>query len=338
MLGPSLFGSGRSWGMLGAGLLAWGGLADPVIATQEAIDQPTDTTEIAELWDKVSPWLELALPWILLAISVFVLYTFIKGRQHRLHNTPRRPQTFTPEMGVLLFFGMYLMGVIAAGAAKKLFGLDQMTAGELMADPSAQVKLQGGFYLGQLLLLVVFLNLRRKPRRMGHDSRTSWFGAMLFGIGTLVLVWPICMSSGNVAAWAIRFVWGVEADPISHDLLNVFISSEKDVWFWSLVGCATLLPGIFEEIMYRGFLQESLSRLGINPWYSIGATSVLFALMHIGSVEPHALVSLFVLSLGFGWAYEKTGRLAAPITMHILFNVGNIALSMWLYGGEAAAS
>jgi membrane protease YdiL (CAAX protease family) len=28
-----------------------------------------------------------------------------------------------------------------------------------------------------------------------------------------------------------------------------------------------------------------------------------------------------------GWAYEKTGRLTAPIVMHALFNAGNLLLA-----------
>jgi membrane protease YdiL (CAAX protease family) len=41
----------------------------------------------------------------------------------------------------------------------------------------------------------------------------------------------------------------------------------------------------------------------------------------------HALAALFVLSLGFGWVYEKTGRLEAAVTMHALFNAANVALA-----------
>ena len=55
--------------------------------------------------------------------------------------------------------------------------------------------------------------------------------------------------------------------------------------------------------------------------------SVIFALAHLTVVPPHGLAALFVLSLGFGWAYEKTGSLWAPFTMHALFNAGNLILA-----------
>ena len=56
-------------------------------------------------------------------------------------------------------------------------------------------------------------------------------------------------------------------------------------------------------------------------------TRAVFALMHYDVVPGHALAALFVLSLGFGWIYEKTGRLEAAVTMHVLFNAANVALA-----------
>ena len=61
---------------------------------------------------------------------------------------------------------------------------------------------------------------------------------------------------------------------------------------------------------------------------AITLTSVAFVLMHMTVASPHALAPLFVLSLGLGWAYERTGRLAAPIVMHMVFNLANLALAL----------
>ena len=79
---------------------------------------------------------------------------------------------------------------------------------------------------------------------------------------------------------------------------------------------------------YRGILQHTLVRGGLGRWPAIIGTSAIFALMHTFIVPWHALPALFVLSLGFGWVYEKTGRLAAAVTMHALFNAVNLAQAM----------
>ena len=65
----------------------------------------------------------------------------------------------------------------------------------------------------------------------------------------------------------------------------------------------------------RGIVQQLLRQLAYPPWGAIAITSGVFALMHLSVADPYAVVPLFVLSLGFGWAFERTGRLAAPIVM-----------------------
>ena len=85
------------------------------------------------------------------------------------------------------------------------------------------------------------------------------------------------------------------------------------------------------RVLYRGLLQESLRRhrvlMGGSPWGSIIIASIFFTLMHIGAADWPGLPSLFVLSLGLGWVFTRTGRLVAPITVHILFNGFNLLLA-----------
>ncbi len=90
--------------------------------------------------------------------------------------------------------------------------------------------------------------------------------------------------------------------------------------------------------MYRGILQETLRLFGLSRWLAIVATSALFAAMHLTIVEPYAIVPLFVLSVGLGWAYEKSGRLTAPVTMHMLIKVANLTLAFLFVGGESGGT
>ena len=95
-----------------------------------------------------------------------------------------------------------------------------------------------------------------------------------------------------------------------------------------LAAALVLAAPIIEEVMYRGLLQQVIVSVGIRRWPAIIITSVFFALMHIDAAQPHAVLALFVLSLGFGLVYERTGRLLAPIVMHALFNAANLALGL----------
>jgi membrane protease YdiL (CAAX protease family) len=94
-----------------------------------------------------------------------------------------------------------------------------------------------------------------------------------------------------------------------------------------VVLCATIGAGIVEEVMYRGLILPSLSTIigGNTVWKAIIITSILFSVMHWGSVQPSGHLGLFVFSIGLCWARVKSGGVVAPAAVHIVFNAINIA-------------
>jgi uncharacterized protein len=78
-----------------------------------------------------------------------------------------------------------------------------------------------------------------------------------------------------------------------------------------------LLGPIGEELTFRGLLQPALSGW-MKPALSIGITSVVFGAVH----WSYGLLALVVVFHGavFGWAMTVTGRLRAPIVLHMLMN------------------
>ena len=88
-----------------------------------------------------------------------------------------------------------------------------------------------------------------------------------------------------------------------------------------VIVAAGIVP-IFEEMLFRGFLQSTL-RSATGPWTAIIVTSVFFALVHWPNYTH--MPALFLLSCGFGYAYERSGSLFRPILMHALFNSISIA-------------
>ena len=65
--------------------------------------------------------------------------------------------------------------------------------------------------------------------------------------------------------------------------------------------CVVIGAPVLEEVLYRGVIQEAIRRAGLRPGPAVLVTSLLFAIMHMSAVPGHALLALFVLSLGFGW-------------------------------------
>ncbi len=84
---------------------------------------------------------------------------------------------------------------------------------------------------------------------------------------------------------------------------------------------------LLEEIVFRGGLLPwlaSMTWLGGRSWRGISAanalTSVLFAAAHALTQGPLQALAIFPVSLLFGLALERSGRLAAPIALHLYFN------------------
>ncbi|MFM9958038.1 MAG: lysostaphin resistance A-like protein [Phycisphaerales bacterium] len=151
-----------------------------------------------------------------------------------------------------------------------------------------------------------------------------------------LLVGPAVYVVGSLSLWAARAIaaWSGRALPgdVAHDTLNKLAqpaaSGSEALWWWATVLGVTVGAPIIEEFIYRGLIQTGLLRLTRSAPVAIIGTSLPFALAHAGAVESHALLTLFVLSLGFGLALEKTGKLWVCVLMHAAFNGANIALAM----------
>jgi hypothetical protein len=83
-----------------------------------------------------------------------------------------------------------------------------------------------------------------------------------------------------------------------------------------------IVPGITEEIAYRGLIQHWL-QTAVKPWRAIILASALFAAMHLSALSaPY----IFLLGLLLGWLKWKTGSLYPSMLVHILHNYAVITI------------
>jgi membrane protease YdiL (CAAX protease family) len=92
-----------------------------------------------------------------------------------------------------------------------------------------------------------------------------------------------------------------------------------------------IYPAI-EEWFFRGTLQPLLKAQSFLSWYFAGlsgsniVTSVLFCGLHFISHPPLWALAVFIPSLIFGWAMERYKTLAAPLGLHVFYNMGYFLL------------
>ena len=121
----------------------------------------------------------------------------------------------------------------------------------------------------------------------------------------------------GVAAFALpalAFGWGTGflglrdgAPPVAASLLRIL-----GLYF---------ATGIPEELLFRGLIQNLLSRWTGRSGWSVILAGMIFGLAHLNQ-GPHADWRLFVLASGagwmYGWVYRAAGSLPAPALAHTL--------------------
>jgi membrane protease YdiL (CAAX protease family) len=260
----------------------------------------------------------------LVAVMPLALGLFVWRRWYDLGAAPRWSPAFSPPMAAGMFLAMLLLGAGGAAIAGRLLGVgpDGRDPADLALSDHALILL--GHVVGQVIVLAVFAWCSRPT---GARPGPGPGRAMLAGAGAYLLVWPMVAATAFAAGLVAQRVTGKPVDPIAHDTLQQLAESPADGWLVLMAGIVVLAVPVLEEVMYRGILQRTLVEVARGRWAAIFLTSAMFTLMHLGTTRGHALPALFVLSLGFGWIYEKTGRLSACIVMHVLFNAVNVGLA-----------
>ena len=106
------------------------------------------------------------------------------------------------------------------------------------------------------------------------------------------------------------------------DLLT--IRHSYDLWINLLV--VAILPGIFEEMCFRGALQRIFINIFKSPWAGIVVTAFLFSAIH---VQFAGFLPRMFLGILLGAAYWYSGSLWTTIIAHIFFNGIQVLASYW---------
>jgi membrane protease YdiL (CAAX protease family) len=152
----------------------------------------------------------------------------------------------------------------------------------------------------------------------------------------LLTVWPLVMAAMILTVFLTECISRQEYQMERHQELNLILEHPELPLRILIVVVAVIAAPVLEELLFRGLFQtairsffEAVSGLQQIPssriWLAIVISSVLFALMH---ADPGHWPALFVLGIGMGYAYEKSGSLLQPIFIHALFNATTIAATL----------
>lgn len=172
------------------------------------------------------------------------------------------------------------------------------------SEPSGMVATQLGLatLIPISMALVLFVH-RFHPRWLSSvQPGFRWRFALVSMLAGFVVI-------GGV--WALARIgqsWTVQPEPA----------------LWGYVVAIVLtspLQAAAEEFFFRGYLLQAIHTTAPQgPWFGVGASAVIFALMH-GTQDLPAFLYRLVFGVLAGWLVVRTGGLEAAIGAHVANNV-----------------
>ena len=287
-----------------------------IIAEALPDQSPTESITPGAFWDSGSVVL------CTVGLCILVSWLFWFGGFRALRNAPtrrhRRWFIFCPL--VILFFwllgGAVILEIIAAFKDS-----DTESLPDMIRYPVSAV-LQIGLIAA--MLVIVHKSCARQLKGFGINPGHLTKDIPL-AIVHLLAVFPLILAGLWITLTLGQYLKGPDFSLEVHQSLDLL--TDVGVCTQTLIAIfAVLIVPVFEELLFRGFFQTTLRSLSGSPWAAIVFTSLFFSILH----PPTHIPALFMLSIGLGYAYERSGSILRPILMHVFFNGFNIAMTLLL--------
>jgi membrane protease YdiL (CAAX protease family) len=217
-----------------------------------------------------------------------------------------------------------LMSFFLAG----FFGLVAVVGGQT-SDAQARVMTTAEivpnliFFTLLISLLVGFLLLRRiSPIQLFGLERLSLGRALLIGALIVAAIFPLI---GTVGWIMTQFLAENAQEQDVVKLYRQVADAGDHTNLAMLIFVAVLFQPAVEEIIFRGYFYPTFKGWA-GPVASAVCTATLFATIHLSVA---ALPALLVLALALTLAYEWSGSLLVPVSMHAVFNGVQLTLLTW---------
>jgi uncharacterized protein len=198
----------------------------------------------------------------------------------------------------LLLSGLFLQALNASSAATPKMETSHLIAGTL-------------FTLGLVMSLVVFLVLRRFDLDLlGGFSKIGFARTLVTATALILFAYPLIALADVVTQHFLRNTTSPQA------IVEMFIGSGTFTQRILIIFLAVSVAPLAEEFIFRLFLYGVMKRY-FGKVVGVIASALLFAIVHghLPSFGP-----LFVLGSCLAIAYEWSGSILVPMTMHALFN------------------
>lgn len=225
----------------------------------------------------------------------------------------------------LLFFLSYFSVAFGGLIAKWLVGNLQDTQGVISDNLVVCIT-------GTAAIIVIIVSVRpffaRRLKGFGLNVRTI-YKDLPAAFVILLAIWPLIMVAAMLTLYVGHFIYGPNYQMPRHEGLETITEYPQLLPRIMVTVVAVLVAPWLEELLFRGLFQtmiRSVLNIKNSAWLAIAVSSALFVLMH---VDKSHWPALYVLGVGMGYSYEKSGSLFRPIFIHMIFNATSV-ISVWV--------
>lgn len=165
-----------------------------------------------------------------------------------------------------------------------------------------------------------YFSLRRWPKRKS------------IGLGVLfvLVAYPFVQKSYDINNMLPIPQWMLEMEKAATETIRQLLIMEHAGEFLLNILVIGILPGIGEELLFRGVIQKEFERWFRNPHVGVWLAAILFSAMHFQFVG--FLPRMFLGAL-LGYLYVFTRNLFVPMLVHFINNVLPV-ISLYLAGKD----
>ena len=139
----------------------------------------------------------------------------------------------------------------------------------------------------------------------------------VLGIFFLLAAYPV-VNLGFLVNEAIPLPsWASAFESQAEDTLKAILQMDTPLIFFFNLVIIAILPGIGEELIFRGILQKQIGLMLKNPIVAIWISAIIFSAIHL---QFEGFLPRMVLGVVLGYLYYWTGNLWVPILAHAFNN------------------
>jgi ABC-2 type transport system permease protein/sodium transport system permease protein len=261
---------------------------------------------------------------IALAARIFGTDAILYGSPATWSDLVRRPRE--PQRAASLAAAMLCLAV--------MFPAFFILANTLGRSPELSMERQ--FVVRAIITAAIFGGIPAAIALAGHVSFSSGLGlravnfvSVLAGVVLGLSLWP---AAHELTLYLKIHEW-ITLNPEMLAKLEEMVSQFRALPLWLILVTFALVPAVFEELCFRGFLFAALRQRVSGTWTVI-LTALLFGFFH-EVLSPGKLMTTTALGLVLGWVRLRSGSVLPGTIAHAVHN--GFLFSIIYYEKELAA-